>query len=222
MKIVPINTTLIHKIIPPRVQENEKHPCLILLHGRGADENDLLGLAEYLDPRLLIISVRAPFPFDYGFGYTWFEMLVNFQPEISSLKESHQKLTQFLDDVVGQYPVDPAKIFVLGFSMGTVMGYLLLITRPENISGLIANSGYFANNIELPMELKPLNKHSIFISHGTHDQVIPIHIGRQAKEFFSKHNINLTYKEYPMAHEIGEESLNDFSKWLTHQLDKIK
>lgn len=221
MGIEIINSTLFHKIIPPRVLETEKHPCLILLHGRGADENDLLGLAEYLDPRLLIISVRAPFPFGYGFGYTWFEMLENFQPDLTSLKESHQILTQFFDDVVEQYPVDPSKIFVLGFSMGTVMGYLLLLTRPENICGLIANSGYFSENIELPMKSKPLNHNSIFISHGTHDPIIPIHIGRQAKEYFSQHNIDLTYKEYPMAHEIGEESLNDFSKWLTVQINKL-
>jgi phospholipase/carboxylesterase len=222
MNIEIINTTLSHKIIPPRVQETEKHPCLILLHGRGADEDDLLGLAEFLDPRLFIISVRAPLPFDYGFGYTWFEMLENFQPEFTSLKDSHKILTQFLDDVVEKYPVDPKQIFVLGFSMGTVMGYLLLLTRPENISGLIANSGYFSDKFKLPVDTKPLNKHSIFIAHGTHDPIIPIHIGRQAKEFFSKRNIDLTYKEYPMAHEISEESLNDFSKWLTQQLDKIK
>jgi phospholipase/carboxylesterase len=222
MTIQQINSTLYHKIIPPRVQETEKHPCLILLHGRGADENDLLGLAEYLDPRLLIISVRAPFPFDYGFGYTWFEMLENFQPELTSLKKSHQKLTQFLEDVVEQYPIDPAKIFVLGFSMGTVMGYLLLLSKPESVHGLVANSGYFSDKFKLPVELKSLNKHSIFIIHGTHDPIIPIHIGRQAKEYFSKYNIDLTYKEYPMTHEISEESLNDFSKWLTQQLDKIK
>lgn len=222
MPIQLINTTLTHKIIPPRVETNQKHPCLILLHGRGADENDLLGLAEYLDPRLLIISVRAPLPFDYGFGYTWFEMLENFQPELASLKESHDKLTSFVDDIVKHYPIDPNKIFLLGFSMGTVMGYLLLLTRPENISGLIANSGYFSDKIELPMELKPLNHNSIFISHGTHDPVIPIYIGKKAKEFFSKHNIDLTYKEYPMAHEISNESLNDFSIWLTQQLDKMK
>lgn len=215
-----IDSTLYHKTVSPKAGLEEKNPCLIMLHGRGADENDLLGLAEYLDPRLLIISVRAPFPFDYSFGYTWFEMLENFQPELTSLKESHQKLTQFLDDVVEQYPVDPSKIFVLGFSMGTVMGYLLLLTRPENIRGLIANSGYFSDEIELDLNLRELNEHSIFIAHGTHDPIIPIHIGRKAKEFFSKHNIDLTYKEYPMAHEISEESLNDFSKWLTQQLDK--
>ncbi len=222
MNIAKINSTLIHKIISPRVQGNEKNPCLVLLHGRGADENDLLGLAEYLDPRLLVISVRAPFPFDYGFGYTWFEMLENFQPESSTLKESHQKLTQFFNDVLEKYPVASDKIFILGFSMGTVMGYLQLLTMPEKIRGLIANSGYFATNIDLPIEFKALNKNSIFISHGTHDPIIPIHIGKKAYEFFSKQNVELTYKEYPMAHEISMESLNDFSKWLTQQLDKTK
>jgi phospholipase/carboxylesterase len=221
MQIQTIKSTLHHKIIQPRIETTGKHPCLLLLHGRGTDENDLLGLAPYLDERLLIISPRAPLPFDFGFGYTWFEMLENFQPEITSLRESQQKLTQFFNDIIEHYPVDPDRIFILGFSMGTVMGYLLLLTRMENIAGLIANSGFFNQELESALKLKTFNKLPLCITHGTHDPIIPIENGRWAKDFFSKQNVSLTYREYPMAHEISEESLNDISSWLTRQLTSI-
>jgi phospholipase/carboxylesterase len=220
MQIQTIKSTLFHKIIPPQNETGQKHPCLILLHGRGADENDLLGLAQQLDKRLLIISARAPLPFDFGFGYTWFEMMENFQPDISTLKQSLDTLTQFLDDVIHNYPVDPSKIFVLGFSMGTVMGYLLLMTRPEKIHGLIANSGYFSGDIESGLKLKSLMKQSIFIAHGIYDPIIPLQFGKQAKDFFAALDVTLTYKEYPIGHEISEESSRDFSNWLTEQLDR--
>ncbi len=219
MTIQPIDTTLFHKIIPPRIQENEKHPCLILLHGRGADENDLLGLSEYLDPRLLIISVRAPLPFDYGFGYTWYQMLENYQPELMSLKESFQKLKQFITDVAEKYPVDPSKIFVLGFSMGTVMGNLLLLSHPEKIAGLIANSGYLPVNSGFSYDYSAIKEKPIFIAHGTEDLIIPIRFGQHMYNEFKKAESNVIYKEYPMGHEISMESLRDMSDWLTKYLN---
>ncbi len=56
---------------------NEKPPVLILLHGIGADENDLFGLSAYLDGRFFVVSVRAPYVLPYG-GFAWFE--IQFEP----------------------------------------------------------------------------------------------------------------------------------------------
>jgi phospholipase/carboxylesterase len=148
-------------------------------------------------------------------------MLDNFQPELTSLKESQQKLSQFVDDIIKHYPVDPAKIFILGFSMGTVMGYLLLLTQVEKIAGLIAISGFFNQELESVLKVVTFNNLPLFIAHGTHDTIVPIHNGRRAKEFFSKQNVVLTYKEYPMKHEICDETLNDISSWLTQRINSI-
>ena len=70
-----ISSTLVHKIRQPAATISEEHPALILLHGRGTNEDDLLELADYLDPRLFIVSARAPFRFDQGSGgYTWYDV----------------------------------------------------------------------------------------------------------------------------------------------------
>ena len=214
-----IQSTLIHKLISPRVSQDTKHPTLILLHGRGADENDLLGLAEYIDERFFIISVRAPFPFQFGGGYTWYDVLDVGSPEPKMFAESYTKLTQFLDDVRKGYSVDPEKVYLLGFSMGTIMSCAMLLTKPQFIAGVAANSGYVPENTDLKFNWNKLRGKEIFIAHGAHDPVIPVQLGRRALELFKKTDAHVAYKEYPMGHQISDESLRDMSLWLTQRLD---
>ncbi len=214
-----IQTTLYHKILPPRTSKDSNHSTLIMLHGRGADENDLLGLAEYLDERLLIISARAPFPFQGGGGYAWYDIVGVGRPDPKMFEESYDMLVQFLGDIAQGYPVDIQRIFLLGFSMGTMMAYALMLTKPEFISGVVANSGYVPEDTGLTFQWQMLFGKGLFIAHGVYDPVIPIEFGRRAKELFSKTQADVTYKEYPMAHQISEESLKDMSQWLAERLD---
>ena len=137
-----IQTSLYHIIQEPSKSSAEKHPTLIMLHGRGSDEQDLFGLADYFDERLLVISARAPYPFQYGGGFTWYDLMEVGKPDLTMFAESCHKLNQFFDDVKKGYPVNPSKIFLFGFSMGTMMSYSLALTRPKEISGIVANSGY--------------------------------------------------------------------------------
>ena len=94
-----IHTTLVHKVLQPKEKGSGKHPTLILLHGRGANEDDLLGLVEYLDERLLIISARAPFKFPFGGGFAWYDILEIGKPEPKMFAESYNKIARFFEDV---------------------------------------------------------------------------------------------------------------------------
>ncbi|MBI3195292.1 MAG: dienelactone hydrolase family protein [Ignavibacteriae bacterium] len=214
-------STLVHIIQEPRKPVGEKYPTLILLHGRGADEHDLFGLAEYLDERLLVISARAPFQFSYGGGFTWYDILEVGRPEPKMFAESYRLLNHFFDDVKKQYPVDESNIFLLGFSMGTMMSYSLSLTRPNEIAGVIANSGYVPEETDLNFQWDKLHGTSFFVAHGTHDPIIPVSMGRRARLLFEQANADLTYKEYPMAHQISDESLSDMNLWLSEKL-KVK
>ncbi len=219
MKI--IESSLTHIIQEPRKPFGEKFPTLIMLHGRGADEHDLFGLADYLDERLLVISARAPYPFQYGDGFTWYDILEVGRPEPKMFGESTKRINQFFDDVKKHYPVDESNIFLLGFSMGTMMSYSLALTRPNEIAGVIANSGYVPEETDLKFQWDKLNGTSFFVAHGTHDPIIPISMGRRARLLLEQANADLTYNEYPMAHQISDESLGDMSRWLSEKL-KVK
>ena len=124
-----ISTTLIHKIRPPSTTGSEKPPVLVLLHGRGTNEDDLLGLVEYLDPRFFVISARAPFRFqDESGGYTWYDLREAGSPVLQQFDASYLKLIQFLADMKAGYPVDGERMFLLGFSMGSVMSFAAALT----------------------------------------------------------------------------------------------
>ena len=214
-----ISTTLIHKIRPPEKTGPEKPPVLILLHGRGTNEDDLLGLVDYLDPRFFIISARAPFRFQEGFeGYTWYDLRDIGSPDLQQFDGSYRKLIRFLTDIKTGYPIDGNRLFLLGFSMGSVMSFAAALTVPGLVRGIVAHSGYVPENTNLSFAWNQLQGLSAFVAHGVHDPVIPIECGRRAHELLKQSFADVSYKEYPIPHAISEQSLSDLSEWLQKRL----
>lgn len=214
-----IDSVLHHRVVMPRDTTAPLHPTLILLHGRGADEEDLLGLSPYLDKRFMITGVRAPYPFPYSGGFTWYEVGEVGTPDPVMFKSSYEKLFSFISGFIEQYPVDKKQVYLLGFSMGTVMAYALALTQPSLFRGVVANSGYLAEDTQLTYFWNQLGNLEFFVAHGSQDPVIPVQMARRAKEVLEAGHAHFEYKEYPMAHEISEESLQDFSLWLARRLD---
>jgi phospholipase/carboxylesterase len=215
----PSETTLVHRILLPGDSSPARHPALVMLHGRGADEEDLLGLAGAFDPRFLIISPRAPFPFP-GTGYTWYDAGADGVPEPAGFMSSYAALRTFLDDALRSYPIDPARVFLFGFSMGTVMSYALALAAPELFRGVVANSGYLAERTPLSYAWERAGNLEFLITHGTEDPVIPLAAARHAAKVFHSHNVPVTAEEYPMGHAISDESLGDVAAWLHHRIDQ--
>jgi phospholipase/carboxylesterase len=215
MKAIP--TSLVHRVLEPEHSPAAVHPTLIMLHGRGADEEDLLGLSSFLDDRLLCISARAPFAFPYG-GYTWYDIGQVGAPLPGMFDESYAKLVTFVDDVLRHYPVDHSRVYLFGFSMGAVMSYALSLTRQELFRGVSTNSGYVPEGTTLRFRWQDLAGKEFHIAHGVEDQVIPVQMARRAKELFAASNATVVYREYPMDHRISEESLADVAAWFKKSL----
>jgi phospholipase/carboxylesterase len=215
----PLASTLFHRVIQPRTPAGEHHPLLVLLHGRGADEEDLASLAEEIDGRFLVVSPRAPFPFQFGGGFTWYEFDTAGTPDPVMFRNSYDSLLQFLQDAVSGYPVDPQQLYLFGFSMGTVMSHAIALSRPGLVRGVVANSGYVPEKTFLSFHWDALARLDVLITHGTMDPVLPVGMGRRARELYGASAARLEYREYPMGHQISEESLRDVTAWLTRSLD---
>lgn len=207
-----IETTLEHRLLLPGRPGAAPHPSILLLHGRGADEEDLLNLAPSFDDRFLLLSARAPFPFPYG-GYTWYEVRDAGDPEPVTFLDSYGRLSRFLDDLLAHYPVDPGRLLLFGFSMGTVMSYALALSRPEKIAGVAANSGYLPVVSALTYRWQELSTIEFFITHGTEDNIIPIAQARRARMLLESAGARVRYREYAMPHSIGEQALADVAAW---------
>ncbi|MGI8542305.1 MAG: alpha/beta hydrolase [Aridibacter sp.] len=209
---------------PTKTIENQKPPLLILLHGIGADENDLFGLAPFLDERFFIVSVQAPFALSYG-GYAWFELIL--EPNkpmgfnVKQFEQSRQMILEFIDELIDKYDLDKERVYLCGFSQGAMMSLSCFLQNPTKFAGVVAMSGRAVTEM-IPAESNSddLKGFPIFVTHGTFDPVLPIENGRTTKEILSRLPVELEYKEYPMAHEISQESLQDVSNWLSAKLDK--
>jgi phospholipase/carboxylesterase len=207
-----IATTLDHRLLLPERSSTARHPTILMLHGRGSNEEDLLSLAQYLDKRFLLIAVRAPYPFPSG-GYTWYDLEEIGDPNPDMFMTSHRKLSRFLDDMLAGYPVDPSTVLLFGFSMGTVMSYALALTRPDRIRGVAANSGYLPEVASLKYRWKELAGTEFLITHGTEDPIIPVAMARRAHALLASSNARVLYQEYAMPHTIGQEALADVAAW---------
>lgn len=171
-----------------------------------------------LDKRFLIISARAPYAFPYG-GYTWYDLEEVGSPHRGMFEESYQKLSTFLDDVSNGYPVRSDRVILFGFSMGTVMSYALALTRPDKIRAVAANSGYLPEGTSLSYRWQDLAQMEFFITHGVSDPVIPVTLGRRARDIMTRSTAKVTYREYPMLHTLGEQALADVLDWTRTFLD---
>jgi phospholipase/carboxylesterase len=208
--------SLTHRVAPARQAVDGPAPGLLLLHGRGADELDLLGLAGALDPRLTVISARAPFAL--GPGYHWYEFLDLGTPEPTSHAAARARLEAFIDEATAAYALDPARLYVLGFSQGAVMTGGLALTMPGRLGGALLLSGYLPPATDLTIDAAGLRGLPIFAAHGRYDDIIPVQYGRQTRDTLTQLGAALTYREYPIPHTISEPELADIAAWLATRL----
>ncbi len=203
-----------HRTAAPRAGE-APHPCLLLLHGRGADEHDLLDLAALLDPRLLGVSVRAPLPAPGLPGYQWHDSLGAGRPEPVSMLRSLGTLRSVLAALPGACAADPTRLFVLGFSQGAAMALALGCAEPEAVAGTIALSGYWP-----PVaRAEGLRGRPVFVGHGRDDAVVPPALGRAVRDALAGAGAELEYHgEYAAGHGIVPEEMGDVAAWLRARL----
>lgn len=208
---------------PQAAGRQARPPLLLLLHGIGSNEEDLMGLAPYLDGRFLVASARAPVVMGPG-AYGWFN--IEFTPrgmlaDIEQAKRSLSALPGFVDELVEAYGADAGRVYLMGFSQGAMMSLALALTEPERVAGAVLMSGRFpAQALEREPDVRALAAKPFIVTHGLYDPVLPVAEGRAVRDKLKELAVELTYHEYPMGHEVSMESLKDIAAWLTRQLDE--
>ena len=196
----------------------EGAPLLLLLHGYGADEQDLLALAPHLDARLVCVSARAPYALEGG-GFAWFDIEIGPQGVRFAFAEAEQALGQVLALVdVLRCAHRPSGIFIAGFSQGASMALAAALKRPRAFAGAIALSGVCGPDM-LPEDAASVRGLKVFMAHGCFDPVIPIAQARASRDRLAPLGLDLLYKEYDMPHAIAPPCLEDLAAWLRARLD---
>jgi phospholipase/carboxylesterase len=212
---------LFHRVIAPRAP-SERPPLLLLLHGIGADEQDLLPLAGFMDPRFLVVSVRAPHEAE-PMGYRWYAIDWSVSPpraDPAEIVASRDLLARFVEEATAHHGTDPARTFLFGFSQGAIMSLALLLARPDLVRGVVAHSGRLARLPAPDPTPDALAAAEVLILHGAEDDVVPEPQGRKIHEVLAPlMGDRVTYRPFPgLGHGISEESVAAATRWLAERL----
>ena len=154
----------------------EPQGLLVLHHGRGSDEQDLIGLAPVLDPeeRLHVVAPRAPLELRGSPGYHWYLVPRVGYPDPDSFRAAYGQLAEFHDELWQRTGIGPERTVLGGFSMGTVMSYALGLggDRPAP-AGILALSGFIPTVEGWEPSLAGREGTQVLIAHGRQDMVIP-------------------------------------------------
>jgi phospholipase/carboxylesterase len=189
---------------------------LVLHHGRGANELDLLGLADVLDPeqRLHIVTPRAPLTI--AGGYHWYVVPRVGYPDHDTFHAAYEKLAAFHDELWQRTGIAPEKTVFGGFSMGSVMSYSLGLAgeRPAP-AGILAFSGFIPTVDGWQPDLGSRPDLPVFITHGRRDPIMDVQFARQANALLDAAGLPVEYHESDAAHHIDPAHLPSAVQWLS-------
>jgi phospholipase/carboxylesterase len=190
--------------------------ALVLFHGRGADERDLFPLLDMLDPerRLAGATARGPLSLPPG-GAHWYVVRRVGYPDPETFHSTYPELASWLDDFLAEQGVPPERAVLGGFSQGAVMSYALGLgaARPRP-AGIMALSGFLPEVEGFQLDLDKAAGLPVAIGHGTHDPVISVEFGRDARDRLEAAGADVTYRESPMPHTIDPGFLRELPGWL--------
>jgi len=199
-----------------REAAGEPEGALVLFHGRGADEHDLVPLLDVLDPerRLVGYTPRGPLSLPPG-GAHWYVVPRVGYPDHDTFHESYRLAGEWLDAL----PIPIERTVLGGFSQGAVMTYALGLgagrLRP---AGMIALSGFVPTVPGFEVDLaSPLPR--VVIGHGALDPVISVEWSRRAHARLAEAGADVSYHESPhMAHSIDPALARELPGWVEDTL----
>ncbi len=212
---------------PPLRSDDGSPPLLITFHGYGSHMGDLHELRHALDPRFHVVSAQAPIdlaPSGMPGGWAWFDLI--FQPgqgigyDTAGAARAVEAADAFVCDTLQRLETPEDRLYLMGFSQGSMIAHALLLhgTRPP--AGVAACSGRMVDEVfaqDTPTDR--LDGRDLFVSHGRFDDVIPVECGRGIRDWYTDTGVRLEYHEYDMAHGIDPNCLADLQSWCTRTLD---
>ncbi len=208
---------LVHVV---REAGGEPDGALVLLHGRGADEHDLLGVLDVLDPerRLLGLTPGAPLPGPGG-GRWWYQVPRVGFPDPTTFHATYARLTAFLDGWLAERSIGWERTIIGGFSMGCVMSYAVSLGpgRPSP-AGILAMSGFIPTVEGWEPELDSRRELPVFITHGSRDPVISVEFARDARARLEQAGLVVAYHEHGGGHHIDPRTVPHMRAWVQNRI----
>jgi phospholipase/carboxylesterase len=203
-------STFTHRFVPAR---DATAPTLLLLHGTGGDENDLLPIARMIDPGAAVLSPRGRV-LEHGMP-RFFRRLAEGVFDLQDLARRTIELGDFVQEAAAQYGVDAGRVVAIGYSNGANIAASLLLTRATTLAGAILFRPMLPFEPEGPVDLhgKP-----ILISAGRRDPLIPPDLTQRLADVFSLAGAAVTSSWYDTGHALTQADISDAAAWYARRI----
>ena len=205
--------------------------AVIWLHGLGANADDFVDIIPLLnlpvDKPVRFIFPNAPqIPVTINGGYVmpaWYDILemteLGRKLDHAGFQRSIAQINQLIVRV-NEQGIRTTNIFLAGFSQGGAVAYQAALSYPERLAGVVAMSTYIADIEGLQREFKSVQQQlPIFSSHGLSDDVVSLELGKQAYALVQQLGCDAVWHDYPMAHNVCAEQINDIGSWIRQHLN---
>ena len=196
---------------------------VVLLHGLGADDNDLISLAPYwarVLPHTAFVSPHAPFPCDMApYGRQWFSLLDRTPARVvAGVAAAAPILDGFIDSELQRFELPPERAALVGFSQGTMMSLYVAPRRPVALAGVVGYSGALVDAESFAAKSRP----PVLLVHGTDDPIVPFERMAQAASALGGAGIAVETLACPgLPHSIDEAGLQAGAEFLAARLGSV-
>ncbi|EAQ00433.1 putative serine esterase [Janibacter sp. HTCC2649] len=192
-------------------------PLVVLLHGRGSDETQIVSLADHLPVGPAYAAVRAPIA--EGGGYAWFANRGIGRPIAESLEQTMSWFTTWLNDVAPQ----GRPVVLVGFSGGAAFAGGLLLDNPTRYAGVAVLYGTLPFDVGLSVAPGHLEGASTFVAQGDQDHVIPRELlNRTWTYLHDESGATTRSRRDPGGHGITLETLQELGDWITERVATVE
>jgi len=203
----------IHRFVPA---EDSAGETLVVLHGTGGDENDLIGIGKAIAPGAAIVSPRGNV-LENG-APRFFRRLAEGVFDPKEVRSRAEELARFIRAAVITYRLDPARVFALGYSNGANVASTVMFVKPGILQGAIL---FRPMLVYEPTEKNDLAGSAVFISAGRMDPIVPIASVERLAELFESAHAEVTLKWQLVGHNLVPGEVSEAAEWLALQRTRV-
>jgi predicted esterase len=204
----------IHRFVPS--EDSASGETLLVLHGTGGNENDLVGIGQTIAPGAAILSPRGKV-LENG-APRFFKRLAEGVFDPKEVRSRAEELASFIRAAITKYGLDPSRIFALGYSNGANIASAVMLIQPELLQGAVL---FRPMLVFEPQELGDLNGAAVFISAGRMDPIVPVKSVERLVDLFESSHAEVTLKWQSAGHNLVPSEVREASDWFALQRTRV-
>ena len=204
----------VHRFLP--AEKPGLRETLIVLHGTGGTENDLVGIGQTVAPGAAILSPRGNV-LENG-ARRFFKRLAEGVFDPKEVRSRADELARFIRAAISSYSLDATRIYALGYSNGANIASTVMFIDPDLLQGAML---FRPMLVFEPDEKRDLSESRVFISAGRMDPIVPVSSVERLVELFEESRAEVTLKWQPGGHSLAPSEVREAAEWLALQRARV-